>query len=137
MSKVLLDQEKIATSITGAIAFRIRYRSQDLNGVATESTGVVVAPEDTSAERNVISWTHGTTGTGDAACPSAQPDPARELTLYYTYGSQTHRCPRRSIIQSRGKFGKGFLQDTPSPPGRLTFYCKIVCHNYPDAIERF
>lgn len=89
MSKVLLDQEKIATSITGAIAFRIRYRSQDLNGVATESTGVVIAPEDTSAERNVISWTHGTTGTGDAACPSAQPDPARELTLYYTYGSQT------------------------------------------------
>jgi len=27
-------------------------------------------------------WCHGTTGLGDAACPSAQPDPARELTLY-------------------------------------------------------
>jgi pimeloyl-ACP methyl ester carboxylesterase len=36
-----------------------------------------------------MSWSHGTTGLGDAASPSAQPDPARELTLYFTPGSQT------------------------------------------------
>lgn len=36
-----------------------------------------------------MSWAHGTTGLGDAACPSAQPDPARELTLYFAPGSTT------------------------------------------------
>ena len=89
MSKVLLHHEKIATSITGAVAHRIRYRSQDVNGIATESTGLVIAPEREGGNRHVISWTHGTTGIGDAACPSAQPDPARELTLYYSSGSST------------------------------------------------
>lgn len=29
-------------------------------------------------------WCRGTTGLGDSACPSAQPDPARELALYFT-----------------------------------------------------
>jgi len=36
-----------------------------------------------------MSWAHGTTGLGDAGCPSAQSNPACELTLYFAEGSQT------------------------------------------------
>jgi len=89
MGSVLLHHEKIETSLTGAVAYRVRYRSHDLHGVATESTGLVVAPASPGTDRRVMSWAHGTTGLGDAACPSAQPDPARELTLYFAPGSTT------------------------------------------------
>ncbi len=87
--EVLLHHEKIDTSITGAVAYRIRYASHDLNGRPTESTGLVIAPDAPGENRRVMSWAHGTTGIGDAACPSAQPDPARELTLYFSPGSTT------------------------------------------------
>lgn len=89
MSTVLIHHEKIETSIAGAQAYRIRYRSADLHGNATESTGIVVAPTAPGENRKVMTWAHGTTGMGDAACPSAQPDPARELTLYFDSGSVT------------------------------------------------
>ena len=89
MPEALLHHETIPTSITGAVAYRIRHASHDLAGRPTESTGVVIAPEAPGADRRVMSWAHGTTGIGDAGCPSAQPDPARELTLYYAAGSTT------------------------------------------------
>lgn len=79
----LLAHEEIATSITAARAFRVRYASRDVNGAATESTGLVIAPTAAGADRPVLTWTHGTTGIGDAGCPSAQPDPARELITYF------------------------------------------------------
>lgn len=89
MSAVLISQEPVPTSITGAVAYRIHYRSSDVQGKATESTGLVIAPTTPGADRKVMSWAHGTTGMGDASCPSAQPDPARELTLYFESGSTT------------------------------------------------
>ncbi|MEY4039607.1 MAG: hypothetical protein RLZZ52_475 [Actinomycetota bacterium] len=90
MSAVLLSQESIATSITGAVAYRIHYASHDVQGKPTESTGLVIAPRAAGSDRKVMSWAHGTTGMGDASCPSAQPDPARELTLYFKSGSTTN-----------------------------------------------
>jgi pimeloyl-ACP methyl ester carboxylesterase len=89
MSTTLISSEKISTSITGAEAFRIRYHSQDMHGKATESTGLVIAPTAAGDNRKVLSWAHGTTGLGDAACPSLQPDPARELVTYFQSGSTT------------------------------------------------
>ena len=89
MTKALLHHEKIPTSIKGAVAYRIRHASHDVQGKPTESTGLVIAPEAPGEGRRVMSWAHGTTGSGDAACPSAQPDPARELTLYFAPGSTT------------------------------------------------
>jgi len=85
----VISREEIPTSIAGAVAYRIRYASHDLKGRPTESTGLVVAPASPGDNRRVMSWAHGTTGLGDAGSPSAQPDPARELTLYFTPGSQT------------------------------------------------
>ena len=89
MTKVLIHHETIATSITGAVAHRVRYHSRDVAGRPTEATGLVIAPDSPGEGRRVVSWAHGTTGMGDAACPSAQPDPARELTLYFAPGSTT------------------------------------------------
>lgn len=89
MSPVLLSSEKIETSISNAVAYRIRYNSTDLHGKETQSTGLVVAPSEYKEGRKVMSWAHGTTGIGDAGAPSAHDDPARELTLYFASGSVT------------------------------------------------
>ena len=87
MTSVLISSETIATEIHGAVAHRILYHSYDMHGNATQSTGLVIAPTNPGSNRRVLSWAHGTTGLGDAACPSAQPDPARELSLYADSGS--------------------------------------------------
>ena len=89
MPATLIHSEPIATSIRGAQAFRVRYHSSDLHGKPTESTGLIIAPSAPGENRRVMTWAHGTTGMGDAACPSAQPDPARELTTYFSSGSVT------------------------------------------------
>lgn len=89
MSNVLISSEKISTSINNAEAFRIRYHSSDLHGKKTESTGLVITPNTPADNRKVLTWAHGTTGIGDAGCPSAQPDPARELVSYFQSGSTT------------------------------------------------
>jgi len=46
-------------------------------------------PDSLSAVSSIVTWCHGTTGIGDVACPSAQPDPARELTVYYSPDATT------------------------------------------------
>ena len=72
MTAVLISSEQIETSIAGAVAYRVRYRSKDVQGKPTESTGLVIAPASAGENRKVMSWAHGTTGMGDASCPSAQ-----------------------------------------------------------------
>lgn len=86
----LLSHEEIATSIKGARAWKVRYVSKDVNHVAHEVTGLVIAPKERGENRKVLTWCHGTTGLGDAACPSAQPDPACELITYFDAPS-THQ----------------------------------------------
>ena len=78
------ERYEVATHIRGARAWRIRYSSQDSSGTATESTGLVIAPNTGGSNLPVLTWAHGTTGLGDAACPSAQPDPVRQLTVYFS-----------------------------------------------------
>lgn len=79
----LLSQKEIGTDIKGARAWKVRYISKDVNGVAHEVTGLVIAPMAPGKDRKVMTWCHGTTGLGDAACPSAQPNPARNLITYF------------------------------------------------------
>jgi cephalosporin-C deacetylase-like acetyl esterase len=83
----LQKSEEIRTAISGARAWKVTYSSADLNGAATVVTGLVIAPATPSADRPLLTWCHGTTGLGDAACPSAQPDPARELITYFDAAS--------------------------------------------------
>lgn len=89
MAKSLISSEQIQTSLTGALAYRITYHSEDLHGNPTIASGLVIAPSGAGENRKVMSWAHGTTGIGNAACPSAQPDPARELVTYFQSKSHT------------------------------------------------
>ena len=79
----LLSREEIGTDIKGARAWKVRYVSKDVNDVPTEVTGLVIAPKEKGEDRKVMTWCHGTTGLGDSACPSAEPNPARNLITYF------------------------------------------------------
>ncbi|MBM3688739.1 MAG: hypothetical protein FJW80_03630 [Actinobacteria bacterium] len=79
----LIHHEEISTQLTGAKAWKVRYHSSDVNGRPHEVTGLVIAPEKVDGDRPVMTWAHGTTGIGDASCPSAQPDPVREIITYF------------------------------------------------------
>lgn len=80
----LVRQESISTGIAGAQAWRIHYLTRDVNKVEHECSGLVIAPAGDGQGRPILTWCHGTTGLGDASCPSAQPDPAREIITYFT-----------------------------------------------------
>lgn len=80
----VLHHEEISTSIRGAKAWKVRYVSRDVQGKVHEVTGLVIAPAGPGTARPILTWAHGTTGLGNAACPSAQPDSARELITYFT-----------------------------------------------------
>lgn len=79
----LMYKESIDTDIKGARAWRIHYATKDVNDVVHEASGLVIAPDGKGENRPLLTWCHGTTGLGDAACPSARPDPARELITYF------------------------------------------------------
>jgi len=80
----LHQAEPIETTIAGASAWRVGYRSADVMGSEHTVSGLIVAPQGGGSGRPVMTWCHGTTGLGNAACPSAQPDPARELDIYFS-----------------------------------------------------
>ena len=79
----LLSHKEIGTDIKGVRAWKVRYVSKDVNDAVTEATGLIIAPEEKGKDRKVMTWCHGTTGLGDAACPSEEPNPARNLITYF------------------------------------------------------
>jgi pimeloyl-ACP methyl ester carboxylesterase len=55
----------------GTIAWLVLYRSVDVGGSPIPVSGIVVAPADPAARRNVVvTWAHGTTGMADKCAPS-------------------------------------------------------------------
>ena len=80
-------REHITTHLQGAIAHRVRYASRDVNLVPTQASGLIIVPTVPRTNRPILTWCHGTTGLGDAACPSAQLDPARDLVSYFDLDS--------------------------------------------------
>jgi pimeloyl-ACP methyl ester carboxylesterase len=87
----VLKQERIATPIPGAEAWRIAYVSSDLNDTKTISTALVVAPAGKAPKggRPVITWSHGTTGTAANCGPSQIRNPAKPLNLYFRVGGDS------------------------------------------------
>ncbi|MGI9142865.1 MAG: lipase family protein [Fluviibacter sp.] len=81
----IVMNEKVATSIPDAQAWRIAYISSDLNDKKTISTGLVVAPTGAAPAggRPIISWSHGTTGNAQNCGPSQVENPARSLNQYF------------------------------------------------------
>jgi hypothetical protein len=84
----VVAKEKVATRIPGAVAWRIAYVSSDLQDRPTIATGLVIAPSDTSkaANRPIVAWAHGTTGTAQNCGPSQVLDPAQSLNEYFLVG---------------------------------------------------
>ncbi|MFO1117893.1 MAG: alpha/beta fold hydrolase [Beijerinckiaceae bacterium] len=84
----VVAKEPVATNVPGAIAWRIAYVSSDLQDRPTLSTALVVAPKGPAkgANRPIISWAHGTTGTAQNCGPSQVIDPAQPLNEYFLVG---------------------------------------------------
>lgn len=55
----LLPHESIPTGIAGARAWRVHYATRDVNGVAHESSGLVIAPAGPGEDRPIFTWCHG------------------------------------------------------------------------------
>lgn len=87
----VIKQEKIATSLKGAQAWRIAYISSDIAGRKTISTGLVIAPLGSAPAggRPVMTWAHGTTGSAQNCGPSQVIDPAVPLNEYFLVGGNS------------------------------------------------
>ena len=87
----VIKQEKIATSLKEAQAWRIAYISSDISGHKTISTGLVVAPTSPAPAggRPVMTWAHGTTGSAQNCGPSQVIDPAVPLNEYFLIGGNS------------------------------------------------
>jgi len=69
----LVSATPIAGAPEGAQGYKIIYRTRNGQGVAVQAGGIVVVPAGRApgGGRDVIAWTHGTTGIADACAPSA------------------------------------------------------------------
>ena len=81
----VIKQEKIATAVKDAQAWRIAYISSDVNERPTISTALVVAPIGKApiGGRPIVAWAHGTTGTAQSCGPSQVLNPAVSLNQYF------------------------------------------------------
>ena len=73
----LIKSEALEGAPVSARAWRIMYRTTDLNGQRVVSTGVVVTPLTPTPDggRTVLAWGHPTTGTASECAPSKGFDP--------------------------------------------------------------
>ncbi|BEI42932.1 MULTISPECIES: lipase family protein [unclassified Polynucleobacter] len=87
----VIKQEKIATPVKGAQAWKIAYISSDIAGRKTISTGLIVAPvaPAPAGGRPILSWAHGTTGAAQNCGPSQIINPAVPLNEYFLLGGNS------------------------------------------------
>lgn len=73
----IIKSERLLGAPDGAHAYRIMYRSTDLDGAPIAVSGVVVAPNGDGPKggRPVVSWAHPTTGAYGGCAPSRGTDP--------------------------------------------------------------
>ncbi|CAN5720455.1 hypothetical protein BH20ACT4_BH20ACT4_14240 [soil metagenome] len=80
----LLRYQEITPSVhTGSRTWRMMYLSESVAGDPIVVTGVAVVPEAPAPPdgRNIVTLTHGTTGSADRCAPSKAPGAAGELLL--------------------------------------------------------
>jgi hypothetical protein len=67
--------------LTGAMVYRVLYRSTGLNGQPIAVSGIVMAPDRRAPAGGwpVIAWAHGTTGVARKCAPSLLPDPIASI----------------------------------------------------------
>lgn len=69
---VLISSTPISGAPAGASAFRIRYQSRAVGGESNQVTGAIIVPKGAAPRdgRNVVAWTHGTSGVAESCAPS-------------------------------------------------------------------
>ena len=80
----LIWTQKIKTDIPGARAWKILYRSTDINNAAVPVTGIVVAPtgKAPAGGRPVVTYAHGTAGLARSCAITLVDNPAKDATFY-------------------------------------------------------
>lgn len=81
----LIWATEIKTEVPGARAWKMLYRSTDVNDVAVPVSGMVIAPASKAPAKNrpVVSWAHGTTGIARKCAPSMVDNPAKDASFYF------------------------------------------------------
>jgi len=81
----LVKVEKISTTMPGVNVWKIAYVSSDVQERKTLVTGIVAAPVNNGslADRPIVAWAHGTTGTAQTCGPSQVLNPAQPLNQYF------------------------------------------------------
>lgn len=81
----IIKSERIQTSVSNVQAWKIAYVSSDVLDQKTIATAIVAAPEKTpsKADRPVVAWAHGTTGTAQTCGPSQLLNPVQPLNQYF------------------------------------------------------
>ncbi len=85
----LIWATEIKTLVPDARAWKVLYRSTDINNKALAVTGMVIAP-DVAAPSNgrpVVSYAHGTTGLGPLCGISRVDNPAKDASMFYSFDS--------------------------------------------------
>lgn len=87
----IIKQEKVATSVKGAHAWKVAYISSDVSGRKTIATGLIVAPTAPAPAggRPIVTWAHGTTGTAQNCGPSQVIDPVVPINEYFLIGGNS------------------------------------------------
>ncbi|MBU3587904.1 alpha/beta hydrolase [Polynucleobacter sp. 31A-FELB] len=87
----IIKQEKVATSVKGAQAWKVAYISSDVSGRKTIATGLIVAPTAPAPAggRPIVTWAHGTTGTAQNCGPSQVIDPVVPINEYFLIGGNS------------------------------------------------
>lgn len=77
----IIKAEQLEGHPLNADAWRIMYRTTDLNGKPVVTTGVVVTPHGQAPQggRTVLAWGHPTTGVADRCAPSRGFDPLMDI----------------------------------------------------------
>ena len=72
-ARTLVSATPIVGAPAGASAYRVVYRSVTGRGEQVQATAIVIVPASAAprAGRDIVAWTHGTTGIADACAPSA------------------------------------------------------------------
>jgi pimeloyl-ACP methyl ester carboxylesterase len=76
---------ELNTQVPNARAWKVLYRSTDIDGTEVPVSGMVIAPlgKPPAAGRPVVTFAHGTTGLARACAPSSVSDPAKDALMFF------------------------------------------------------
>ena len=136
----LIWTQKIKTDIPGARAWKILYRSTDINNAAVPVTGIVVAPtgKAPAGGRPVVTYAHGTAGLARSCAITLVDNPAKDA-MPYAEASYSRvgwsRCSNKSLSLSSIRL-RPLSATPPRPPSSSPDARNISLRCVPQAKEQ-